>query len=223
MKKILAILLAVTMLLSFAGCGAKPVDEAPVDGTEIEENVDGKDEVTDKTQTEDNKPAEKEEGKKEDAKKEESAQKTEEKPTEKPEEKPAETAKTVGNILLADFKTKAGSQASVLSIAEGLIENSIIPFMGGAMEVEPGLLAGFGNTEITGFKSGATFMPMMGSIAFVGYVFELENGTNVNDFIAKLKSSADLRWNVCVEAEEMVTGSVGNKVFFVMCPKAFEE
>jgi len=66
-------------------------------------------------------------------------------------------------------------------------------------------------------------MPMMGSIAFVGYVFELEDGADVSAFINNLRSSANMRWNICVEAEEMVTGSVGNKVFFVMCPKTLEE
>ena len=79
------------------------------------------------------------------------------------------------------------------------------------------------NAEITGFKNGATFGPMIGSIPFIGYVFELEDGVSASDFIANLKKNANLRWNICVEAEEMVAGSSGNKVFFVMCPKAFEE
>ncbi len=223
MKKLLAMLLALSLLLSLAACTTKPTDEVEPSGSEIEENVENDGAATETPDADEQKPAEKEEEKKEDGKKEEAAQKPEEKPAETPEEKPAEAPKSVGNILLADFKARANSGQSALAIAEGLIANSIIPFMGGAMEVEPGLLAGFGNTEITGFKSGATFMPMMGSIAFVGYVFELENAANVNDFIAKLKSNADLRWNICVEAEEMVTGNVGNKVFFVMCPKQFEE
>jgi len=95
--------------------------------------------------------------------------------------------------------------------------------MAGAMEVEPGLLSGFDNAEITGFKSGAVFQPMIGSIAFIGYVFELEDGVSASDFIATLKKNANLRWNICVEAEEMVAGSSQNKVFFVMSPKHFEE
>ena len=107
--------------------------------------------------------------------------------------------------------------------AEKLVEKGNLPFMAGAMEVEPGLLSGFDNAEITGFKSGAQFGPMMGSIAFIGYVFELEDGVSATDFIANLKKNANLRWNICVEAEEMVAGSSGNKVFFVMCPKTFQE
>ena len=108
-------------------------------------------------------------------------------------------------------------------LANALIENPAIQFMGGAMPVEEGLLSGFDNTEIKGFKSGAVFMPMIGSIPFIGYVFELENQADIPAFISTLKESANLRWNICVTADEMVTGSVGNKVFFVMCPTTLEE
>lgn len=142
----------------------------------------------------------------------------------KPASKPEDTApKTVGNILLADFKAKASS-LSALPLAEALVANPVMAdIMAGAMEVEPGFLTGFDNNEITGFKSGAVFMPMIGTIPFVGYVFELEDGMDAASFISNLKSSANLRWNICTTADEMVSGSVGNKVFFVMCPTSFEQ
>lgn len=216
MKKILAMLLAISMLLAFAACGERPAEDGQINPDEVVENV----EVNDKTEApeEDKAPAT-----------DETAQKpAENKPTEnKPaenqpaEDKKEESAKTVGNALLGEFKAQAGNK-DALAIAESLAQNSILPFMAGAMEVEPGLLSGFDNYEVKGFKKGATFMPMMGSIAFVGYVFELEDNVKPADFIANLKKNANLRWNICVEAEEMVTGNVGNKVFFVMCPKQFE-
>ncbi len=149
------------------------------------------------------------------------AEKPAETPVEKPEEKPA--ASTLGNTLLADFKAKASSGMSVRQIAEGIMSNPVIKFSGGAMPVEEGLLSGFDNQEIKGFKEGYMMAPMIGSIAFVGYVFELENASEVSSFISNLKSSANMRWNICVEAEEMVTGSVDNKVFFVMCPTSLED
>ena len=95
--------------------------------------------------------------------------------------------------------------------------------MPAVMPVEEGWLNGFGDAEITGFKEGAMFGPMIGTIPFVGYVFELKDETDVNQFISILKSNADLRWNVCTEADEMAVCSVDKKVFFVMCPKYFEE
>lgn len=128
---------------------------------------------------------------------------------------------TVGEILLADFKADTTGTAS--EIAERLIGNEIIEFMGGAMPIEEGLLSGFDNTEIKGFKEGAMFAPMMSAIAFVGYVFELNEGSDVEEFKATLKDNANMRWNICVEAEELIVENEGNKVFFIMCPKSFEQ
>lgn len=156
-----------------------------------------------------------------------------EKPSKKPQkdEKPEDTEKetneeqkkeTVANTLMSDFKSIAKSQ-NAESIANQLIANKIIPFMPAVMPVEEGLLNGFGDAEITGFKEGAMFGPMIGTIPFIGYVFELKDETDVNQFISTLKSNANLRWNICTEADEMVVCSVDKKVFFVMCPKYFEE
>ena len=156
-----------------------------------------------------------------------------EKPSKKPQkdEKPEDTEKetneeqkkeTVANTLMSDFKSIAKSQ-NAESIANQLIANKIIPFMPAVMPVEEGWLNGFGDAEITGFKENAMFGPMIGTIPFIGYVFELKDETDVNQFISTLKSNANLRWNICTEADEMVVCSVDKKVFFVMCPKYFEE
>ena len=91
------------------------------------------------------------------------------------------------------------------------------------MSVEEGYLTGVGNAEIKGFKEGAMFAPMIGTIPFVGYVFTLDSAESVAGFTATLKKNDDKRWNICTEADEMITGSVGNKVFFVMSPLSFEE
>ena len=219
MKKILALLLVLVMATSVIACGktetsedtTPPVEkvETPVENDETGDvNTEDKQETTTESQKPSSTPSEKPQ---------ESA-----KPSEKPAEKPQEEPKTVGTKLLAEFNKKANS-GTPLSIAESFANGGGLPFMAGAMEVEPGLLAGFDNYEVKGFKSGATFGPMMGSIAFIGYVFEVEDGVNASDFAANLKKNANKRWQICVEAEEVVTGTVGNKVFFVMCPKAFEE
>lgn len=141
----------------------------------------------------------------------------------KDNEKTEDTKKpeTVGEILLADFKDNPDGTAQ--EIADRLITNEIIPFAGGAIVVEPGLLTGFDNTEITGFKEGVMFSPMMGTIPFVGYIFVLEDGTDVDVFKQTLEENANLRWNICTEAEELTVDSEGNTVFFLMSPKNFEE
>lgn len=133
----------------------------------------------------------------------------------------AKQPQTVGEILLNDFKKDASGSAQ--EIADRIVKNEIIQFMGGATPVEPGLLSGFDNTEIKGFKEGAMFGPMMGTIPFVGYIFVLEDGADVDAFKTTLKDSANLRWNICTEAEELTVDNEGNTVFFLMSPKAFEE
>lgn len=239
MKKILTILLALSMLASLAACGSKN----DVETNEVENEAIVETEKVDETVTDEAEEVAKEE--KPVASKDKEDKKPVSTPVAKPETTPASTPtaapektpeatptvkpeptpeapKTLGNTLLADFKKKAASMGTE-ELANALIENPAIQFMGGAMPVEEGLLSGFDNTEIKGFKSGAVFMPMIGSIPFIGYVFELENQADVPAFISTLKESANLRWNICVTADEMVTGSVGNKVFFVMCPTTLEE
>ena len=128
---------------------------------------------------------------------------------------------TVGETLLADFK--ADTNGTTEEIANRLLSNKIIEFMGTAMPIEEGLLSGFDNAEIKGFKEGTMFAPMMSSIAFVGYIFELAEDADVDAFKTTLNDSANLRWNICVEAEELIVENEGNKVFFLMCPKSFEQ
>jgi hypothetical protein len=89
-----------------------------------------------------------------------------------------EEATTVGGILLDDFK--ADAEGSAQEIAERLSANEVIPFEAATMAVEPGWLMGFDAEEITGFKDGVMFAPMIGTIPFVGYVFELEDGADVD-------------------------------------------
>lgn len=137
-----------------------------------------------------------------------------------PEDEPT----TPATILLKAFKDmKAnGEYTDAVSAANALAANEIFPFMCGGMEMAEGYLPGF-NADITGFKSCGVFMPMIGSIPFVGYVFELEEGADVNAFVQTLKDNANLRWNICVSAEEMVCEAVDNTVFFCMANLSFEQ
>lgn len=132
---------------------------------------------------------------------------------------------TTGEILLADFQALMAENAdmSAEELAEKIISNAIIEFAPGTMPVEEGLLTGFGNAEITGFEEAAMFAPMISTIPFVGYIFELDADADVEAFKTTLSENANLRWNVCTEAEEMVVESVDHTVFFLMCPKSLNE
>ncbi|MBO5897384.1 MAG: hypothetical protein J6R04_00060 [Clostridia bacterium] len=137
---------------------------------------------------------------------------------------PEVEANTPADILFSVFgdTLDANPEISMPELANTIICHEIIPFMGGAMEVQPGLLSGFDNYEVTGFTSGAMFGPMMGSIPFVGYVFQLEEGTDVVNYLEDLKANCNPAWNVCVEADQVAAGAYGNTVFFLMCPASFE-
>lgn len=136
----------------------------------------------------------------------------------------AVTGETVGNLLLQDFKAQIAANNAITAqeMADAILTNPAIQFSGTTMPVEEGTLTGFGNAEITGFKEGVMFAPMIGSIPFVGYVFSLEEGADVDAFIQVLKDNADPRWNICTEAEETIVEKEGNMVFFVMSPAQFE-
>lgn len=131
---------------------------------------------------------------------------------------------TVGSMLLEEFHALKAENTAITAqeMADAILANPMIQFEGATMEVEEGLLTGFGNAEITGFTDGVMFAPMIGSIPFVGYVFTLEDGADVEAFMQLLKDNADPRWNICVEAEETVVENADNMVFFVMCPSQFE-
>ena len=139
-------------------------------------------------------------------------------PSAPPTETPAGESK--GQALLKDFTDRVNAEPALGAeeLAKALLENPVIEFTGDALPVEPGLLTGFGNTEITGFAQGAMFAPMIGTIPFVGYVFVLEEGADAETFVQTLKDNADPRWNICTEADETIAEHVGNTVFFVMCP-----
>ncbi len=119
---------------------------------------------------------------------------------------------------------EANPEATTEDIANALIALEINQFMGGAMPIEVGAeyLPGFDNYVPTGFASAANFMPMIGSIPYVGYVFELAEDADIAAFVQALTDNANPRWNICVEADQTVIGTKGNKVFFLMCPASYD-
>ena len=191
MKKILAVALSVAMVFSLAACGKKDEGKNPAEGENITATVAP------------TAPAEDESGDKAEA----------------GVITPDFVAGTAGEKLWNDFlaTVKGNPDLAPVDVANLLSLNPVIQFMAGGMEVEPGYLAGF-SEEISGFEKGAMYGPMMGSIAFAGYIFELADGADVNAFIGNLKNVADPRWNICVSADYTQVGAYGNTVYFLMYP-----
>ena len=206
-------------------------DPTPEVKDEVETPVeDKKPETTPEVKpSEDKKPAEKPtEDKKPEVKPEQiPVVKPEEKPAEpeikdepKPEEKPAETpaGATMGDTMLAVFR--ANRDRSIDDIANACISDKSIQFFGMTAPMEEGFFPEF-DGDVKGFTKCVKFGPAMGSIAFSGLVFEVSGDANA--FADDLKSRANPRWNICVEAEQTICEVYGNKVFFLMCPKSLGE
>ncbi len=191
MKKILAVALSVAMVFGMVACGKKDEGKNPAEGENITATVAP-------TAPAENESDDKAEG---------------------GVITPDFVAGTAGEKLWNAFldTMKANPETAPVDVANTLSTNPVIQFMAGGMEVEPGYLAGF-SEEIGGFESGAMYGPMMGSIAFAGYIFELEDGADVNAFIGTLKNAADPRWNICVAADYTQVGAYGNTVYFLMYP-----
>lgn len=135
-------------------------------------------------------------------------------------------ANTVATKLQVAFldAVKANPAATAEEIANTMAQHEAVSPIGPVvMPITEGWLNGFSAESITGFAEGAQFSPMIGTIPFMGYIFTLADGADVEAFTTQLTSNADLAWNICTEADEMVCDSEGNKVFFVMAPKSFEE
>lgn len=150
---------------------------------------------------------------------------------ETPSEAPSEPTETTGDentdsqspaqALLAEFKQLVADEKDAEAIAAKLAESDVFvsnEIATGSLAVEEGLLNGFSG-EIKGFTKGAMFSPLIGTMPVIGYVFETEDA---DALVAALKENADLRWNICTQADEMVCENVDGLVFFMMAPASFE-
>ena len=90
-----------------------------------------------------------------------------------------------------------------------------------AQSVSEGRLTGIGDfenkIEVTGFSAGAVFKPQVDPSDFIGYVFKVKEGTDVNSFKTMLKEKANLGWNVCITLNTIIVESDGDYVLFMMC------
>ena len=199
MKKVLALILAAMMMLSLIACDGGKQEETTNDA-----------------------PAAEGEGPVEDDLMVEPGTSVEEEPA--GENQPALDGETLGNKLLAEFKDQMteNPEATAQELADAMLAHEAIQFSGATMEVEPGYLTGFDDVEITGFETAVMFAPAIGTIPFVGYIFELAEDADVDAFVQTLTDNANPRWNICTMADETIVTHEGSTVFFLMCPMTLE-
>lgn len=121
---------------------------------------------------------------------------------------------TLGSSIYAAFLNTMPDKDNVLEAAEAIATEDITGYNCVTAEIQPGFLNGF-TSDITGFNEGAMFAPVIGSVPFVGYIFETDDPDSLKD---TLLANCDPRWNICTEADETFCQTYENYVFFVMCP-----
>ena len=205
-RKTLVLILATSLVLSLTACGGKKTEvEAPVKEEVTTETVEETTEAVESTEIESTESSE------------ESTEAVES--TEGTEVSDTQTD-TVASKLYELFETEIATTDDINAVANKIIENDCFKEVSmTTMEVEPGFLNGF-EAEITGFNNGVMFAPMIGTIPFVGYIFETDNTELLID---ELETNASLNWNICTTADEMLVETHGNYVFFVMSPYSFGE
>ena len=117
-----------------------------------------------------------------------------------------------GTKQLKVFEKASESESDIFKIGEALTKTD--PELSLEMaEVEPGWLNGF-SEDVTGFTKGVVVAPIIGSIPYVAYVFESEDPEAL---LKELDEKHNMRWNICIEADEKVSAIKGNLVFYIMC------
>jgi len=186
MKKIIALILASVMMLSLVACGNK--DPKPTDPTT----------GTNPTEPTVNVPT-----------KEELAAKA----------SVEEIAKALTNkyIEFAGVRATYDEYMAELEEADRISFEEFVSyqFSCAAVEKNAEFLTGF-NTVPTGYSEAFCYQPMMMGQAFVGYIFRVADGTNIEAFKTSLKENSNPRWNICSMANTTVCESYGNLVYFSM-------
>ena len=194
MKKIIALIIAGLMVLSFAACGEKEDANETTTGTE----------ETSSTEAGSTEAGSTESGSTEEAPSEEAPSE------EAPSDEAVAGVKVEGSVSEAYVKAfkelAADGSLSALEIAEKFAEKIEAPMMLGAMDMtEAEFFQGFKEGfTVEGFEEAATYMPMIGSIPFISYVFKLSDDADKDAFKTSLEENANPRWLVCVAADDLL-------------------
>ena len=190
MKKLLALILAFAMMLTLVACGKKNPD--PTDPTNSTDPTAAPTDPTEKVPT-------------------------------KEELAAAASVEEIAKSLLNKYTEFAGMRAQYDEYMKELDEADQIPYeefvsyQVACTPVEKGAewLTGF-NTAPTGFSEAYCYQPQMMGQAFIGYIFRVADGTDIEAFKASLKANCEPRWNICTMANTTVCESYGNIVYFSM-------
>lgn len=131
----------------------------------------------------------------------------------------AADSSAAATTINALYLNAAENHTDLLSIATAMAQDGAIPYNLDVYEIEQGAYLNGFSTDPTGYSRGVCICPVISTIPFVGYLFESENP---GQLLSSLKENAMLDWNICTQADEIVSGIDGNRVLFVMTPSSFD-
>ena len=138
----------------------------------------------------------------------------------KKEEKPKNNDNTLAVNLVQEFKKEINETKNIKKVAKKLAKSDFdMPDLEVSNVSKADYLTGF-NEKIQGYKKAYVIAPTISTIPFIAYIFESDKP---NELANTLKEQANLRWNICTEADEMQVAVVDNYVFFVMSPNNFDD
>lgn len=201
MKKTLAIILAALMLSTFVACDNGNDTEETTDAATVETTVTTDAATTEEVTTEEELAA-------------------------------AANLEEIAKALVIKYADFTGARETYDSYMAELPEEERISYeefastmlavMPVDLTVEEPWLQGI-PTIPAGIAEGYCYQPMIIGQAFIGYVFRVAEGTDVETFKQALKDNSDPRWNICTMANTTVCENIGNVVYFSMMVVADEE
>ena len=186
MKKIIALILACLMLATMVACGNTNTDD--VDTTEAIDTT----EVADTTEASEVSTAN-------------------------------VSLEAIANAIMSKYAEFSGMRATYDEYMAELDEADQIPyeeFISYQLNVAPveenaeWLMAL--NEVPTGYTEGYCYQPGMMGQAFIGYIFRVAEGTDIEAFKKSLTDNCDPRWNICTMANTTVCENYGDLVYFSM-------
>lgn len=124
--------------------------------------------------------------------------------------KPSTLSEKIDSVFVENIK----DTDDIFELAQSIKDNIDVAYNLDISYVNPGYLPGFVQ-DITGFEEGVLIAPVVGTIPFVCYIFKTDN---IEVLKSNLEKFADMRWNICTEADEQIINSKGNYVLFAMVP-----
>lgn len=212
MKKITIMITLIALVASFTACGKDEKAQDVSTGTQVETGT-----QKEETEISENEPEVKEEDKKEEEKVVESSKPSEApKPTEapKPSEKPSETPSAKPTEKPSEKpQTDTRSLKQIMSdLISGLSDMPKLM----ELELDSENFSAFAFADYVDGAEGLVSEPMISAIAHSVVLVRLPEGADVNAFASQMKSKADPRKWICVEAEKVTVTKKGNLVLLVM-------